>query len=494
MSVPFTHLSPADFARSEFAGCAVGDPRRQARVETVAAALAASPKSSIPTMFCGDSYGIDAAYNLFKRKEATPDNLQSTHRRNTLERCSRPGEYLHIEDTTDMSFSGGEPIEGLGPIGDARARSFQGFRLHSVLAVRVPDEGLASECSRRGAVELCGLLDQQSIVRPARPRGPRKKSGGGLRERAKVEMETDRWPSSVERAGEAPKVEGVRWVRIADCEGDFYEYLVAVRKSGSEFVVRAWHDRRMQDPESGKRCGHLLTEARKSPSLGAFELHLRKRGSAAARTATLCVSVLCDVLIQSPRRPGRTEGALAPVRVTVVRVWEANPPKGCGEPLEWLLLTSLPVADFAQARAVALRYSCRWIIEEFHKALKSGMNAEKLQLEHGSRLVAAISVMSVVALRLVDMRERARLTPDAPAVENGFDPTDLLILGKLTRTTPATLREAVRAVAKLGGFMGRKGDGEPGMITLWRGMTMLNSVKKGYLLAKAAEPEVRSQE
>lgn len=469
----------------------MGDPRRQARVQSVAAAFAASPGASIPQMVRGDSYEMDATYELFKRKEAKPDSLQSTHRANMRLRCSLPGEYLLIEDTTDMSFSGGEPVEGLGPIGNRKSASYQGFRLHTVLAARVPDAGLGGEGGRRGPVELCGILDQQSLVRGKEPR-PDRKGTGSARKRLKVPLESDRWPMSVWRAGTAPAQGGVRWTRVADCEGDFYEYLMAVRESGSDFVVRAGQDRRMQDAESGERCGHLLAQARSQPSMGAFALHLRARGSAPAREATLHVSALGEVLVQSPQR--HAQGALAPVRLSVVRVWEPQPPEGTAEPLEWLLLTSLRATAFGEAREVALRYSCRWIIEEFHKALKTGMGAERLQLEHASRLIAAISVMSVVALRLVDMRERARLAPDAPASESGLDSTELHILRQLAKADIATVRDAVRAIAKLGGFIGRKGDGEPGMITLWRGTAKLMAIKEGFLLAAAAPREPTSQE
>ena len=221
-------------------------------------------------------------------------------------------------------------------------------------------------------------------------------------------------------------------------------------------------------------------------------MHLRKRASRPAREAVLSVSALNNVLIQSPQRPGVGQGSLAPLRVSVVRVWEEDTQGDIKEPLEWILLSSKAAESFEQAREIGLYYSSRWIIEEFHKALKTGMGAERLQLEHGERLMAAISLMSVLALRLVDMRERVRLVPDAPALENGYDETELEILRATIGGTIHTIREAMRATAKLGGFLGRKGDGEPGMITLWRGTQTLENMKEGFLFAQRRDR--RSQE
>lgn len=450
--------------------------------------MAGRPGVSLPEMFRASSYEMNASYDLLKRKEATPDNLQSAHRRRTRERCAAGGPtLLGIEDTSDMSYSGGKKIEGLGAIGNGKSEKYQGFQLHSVLAVRVPVGGLASETARRAPLEICGLLDQQYLVREKK-KNSRKRLAGG------EGLESQRWIESVRRTADACSGQDVRRVRVADREGDFYEYLIELINADWSFVVRAYHNRRLQDEETGLRCGHCFDEARAAPPLGSFVLSLRRRGSVPAREARLSVSVVNDVLLQSPQRPGAPQGALAPVRVSIVRVWEENPPAHVAEPLEWILLSSEGAETFEQAREIALQYSCRWIIEEFHKALKTGMGAEELQLEHGDRLMAAVAVMSVVALRLIDTRERARLLPDAPARENGFDETDLQILRKTTGKAVSTVREAMRAMAKLGGFLGRKGDGEPGMITLWRGLRTLQLIKEGFLLGIAITSGPKSQE
>lgn len=497
----FTLLSAPDFARSEFFGCCVGDPRRQRRVVTLATAMASRPGRSLPYLFDGNSYQLNASYDLFKRPEATPDNLQSVHRDQTRKRCSGPGVYLLLEDTTDISYSGGERREGLGPIGNRKAACYQGLRLHSVLAVRVPphqDDSPQSAGGRRSPVDICGIVDQQYLLRAKEQLpDPNRKLGSKRKRMAGVALESERWLDAIKRStfGADDSCEGERrFIRVADREADMYEYLLKTQEAGQGFVVRASQNRRLEDEGTRKLCGHLMTATRSAVTpLGTFKLDLRARPKVAARTAQLSVGCLGRVLIQAPQRPGHGQGALPPVPVHVVRVWEANPPAGVKDPLEWILLSSEPADTFERALEIAEHYSARWIVEEFHKALKSGMGAEELQLERGERLMAAIAIMSVVALRLVGIRETVRLMPEAPA-DKLFDKVELKILALRTKLQLTNVHDAMRAMAKLGGFLGRKGDGEPGMMVLWRGLMRLQELKEGYMLALQDEADERSQE
>jgi hypothetical protein len=167
----------------------------------------------------------------------------------------------------------------------------------------------------------------------------------------------------------------------------------------------------------------------------------------------------------------------------VVRVWEADPPPGV-EALEWILLTDWPANTFAEALEVALAYSTRWLIEEFHKALKTGTKAEKLQLETAEALFASIAIKSVVALRLLDLRERVRLSPEAPAEQSGLSELELAVLRERLNRPIKTVREVALAIGRLGGHMNRKGDGLPGWQTLFRGMAKLNDLVEGVRIAR----------
>ena len=169
------------------------------------------------------------------------------------------------------------------------------------------------------------------------------------------------WLRSGERLGNAPEEAKARWVRVADREADLYEYLCDCRARGHGFVVRATYDRVLLDARTGQRNGqYLLSFARTLPALGEFESPLRARTGVAARQARRSLSA-APVRILAPDRPGHCtdKSRLPPYGCTVVRVWEANPPAGVKEPLEWFLLTDVSVTDVAQARECARQYATR---------------------------------------------------------------------------------------------------------------------------------------
>jgi hypothetical protein len=166
-----------------------------------------------------------------------------------------------------------------------------------------------------------------------------------------------------------------------------------------------------------------------------------------------------------------------------VRVWEVAAPD-TADKLEWILLCDAEVVDFAQARECALHYSPRWVIEEYHKAIKTGLGAERLQLESAERLFAAVAIMSVVALRLIELRERLRRHPDAEAAQAGLSSLELEVLRQKSGRTLRTVREVALAIGRLGGHLNRKSDGLPGWQTLWHGMNTLHALVEGVLIAQ----------
>jgi hypothetical protein len=212
-------------------------------------------------------------------------------------------------------------------------------------------------------------------------------------------------------------------------------------------------------------------------SLGSFDLELAERPGRAKRTARLSVSVV-RVWIQAPQRPGHGQGFHPPVPCTVVRVFESPEPVP-GEGLEWILLCRHEVRTFEQAVECAAMYSTRWLIEDFHKGLKTGLGAERLQLETGKRLMAAVALMSVVAVRLIRLREFTRINPQASAQSLDFTDRELRILEIGSKLPVQTVGQIARALGRLGGHLGRKSDGMPGWITLWRGMKKLTLLVQG---------------
>lgn len=454
------------WCRAQFAGARFSDIRRGRRVLTVATAMAENPGKSIPQLF-KRAYDVKAAYNLFNHPESIPESLQAGHRELVRRQMCEPGVVLLLEDTSEISWFTDEPIEGLGPVGNGHELA-QGFLLHSVVGVRWPQVPLNT--ASRPPLDVLGIASQEYYIRKPIPKG---EAGNNSKVRKHRSRESQLWERASESLGAAPK--DVRWVRVCDRGADIYEFLRGCQDLGHGFVVRAAQDRALVDPK-----GRLFETARSAPCLGHIELELRSRPSHPARTANLSVSAH-RVTLQSPERPGHSQGGLPPFSCTVIRVWEAHPPEGV-RALEWILLTDALVETFEDAVTCATQYASRWAIEEFHKALKTALGAERLQLETAHRLFAAISIMSVVALRLIDLKERVRLKPDAPADTSGLEPLELKVLSLHLDRKLVTIADVALAIGRLGGHMNRRRDGMPGILTLWKGLTELQALVAGARL------------
>lgn len=281
--------------------------------------MATNPAQSIPQMFL-NSYDVKAAYSFFRHPEATPDNLQQAHREMVMEQLHQAGRYLLIEDTSEMSWSGHEPIPGLGPIGPGTA-GLQGFHLHSVLAVRWRWEAEATtRWPGRPSVEVLGLPAQHYHVRAPRPAGEPANNSKVAKLRTR---ESQWWQQAGEEIGPAPADAPVEWTRVCDRGADIDELLVSCTELNHRFLIRAAQDRCLTDEKGRVVQGKLFATVRTQAALGAFELELRARPGQAARTAQLQVSVVA-VWLRAPQRPGKGPGYLPPVRCAR--------PCACGKP------------------------------------------------------------------------------------------------------------------------------------------------------------------
>lgn len=461
-----------EWAEREFGEIELGDVRREERAVMIAAAMAANPNKSLPEIF-SRRYDLKATYTFFRHERVVPDEIQAGHREKVVERMKEGGNYLLIEDTSEMSWCGNKAIEGLGPIGEGKA-GMQGFHLHTTLAVVWAGNEI-QEGQKRPPVEILGIADQQYNVRKKRPAGEKEMA------RKNRERESQWWEETSYRIGEAPDNEESTWVRVCDRGADAYETMVSCEQNNHRYVIRAAQDRSLTDEQGHQQTGKLFETARQSAPITETVLKLRARAKQPARTARLNISVT-SVWLRSPQRPGKRPGCLKPIKCNVVRIWEPEPPPGI-EALEWILLTDLAVDSPSQALEIGLMYSTRWLIEDFHKALKTGTKAEQLQLETVQGLFAAIAFKSIVALRLIDLRERLRIAPDAAAEESGLSEIELKVLKAALRRPISTVRDVALGLGRLGGHLNRKADGLPGWQTLWRGMSKLNSLVEGALLA-----------
>ena len=458
-----TLLAPAQWAQNEFAFAPLGDTRRNKRLVKIATQLAAKPGGTLPQAF-PDWAELKAAYRFFGQSGATYEHILTPHLERTRQACRQPGEYLLIEDTTLLDYSHHPAPEDLGVIGDGQGR---GFELHSALAVRVE----AWTLEQRPEGRVVGLFGQE--CRRPRPAPP----GETRRQCLLRARQSQKWTAAIALSGGPP--EGSQWIYIADRESDFYEPLHLCQQQGVDFVIRSRTDRRLAD-----EAGHLRPALERAPLLGRCTVELRARPGQPARTAIVELRST-RVNLDGPWRPG---GWQPPLRdVGVVEVREVDAPSGVKEPLHWILLTSLPCATKAQAQRVVGRYTARWWIEEYHKALKTGAGVEDSQLERGYKLESLIAVLAVVAVRLLSTKMLARSQPDSWEAAESFGPQMLALLEKkLGRPKGGwTNRNVMVATARLGGFIGRKSDGLPGWQTIWRGWQRLMWMCEGANLIES---------
>lgn len=456
-------LSPGQWAQSEFGFAQLGDQRRNKRLVNIAEHLAAQPGGALPQAF-PDWAELKAAYRFFGQNGVTFERVLAPHLERTRQRCRAPGEYLLIEDTTVLDYSLHWAAQDLGVIGDGTQR---GFELHSALAVRL--ESWTLEQRPEGMV--LGLFEQQC-------RRPRPAPEGETRaQRLRRPRKSQSWAAAFGPAGRPPT--GSRWIYVADRESDIYEALQSCQQHGVDLVVRACQDRRLAN-----ETGHLLAAVAQAAVLGQSAVELRARVGQAARTAIVELRSR-RVNLDQPQRPGGRLPSLGELGVIEVR--EVSTPEGVQEPLRWILLTSLPCATKAQVQRIVGCYTARWWIEEYHKALKSGTGVETSQLERADRLEPLIAVLAVVAVRLLSTKLLARSRPQTFEAASSLGPQLLALLEKKRGRPPDGWcnRNLIRAIAHIGGFIGRKRDGEPGWQTIWRGWQRLIWMCEGAILMES---------
>jgi len=456
MTTSTSLLAPAQWAQTEFALAQLGDQRRSQRLVQMATSLAQTPTGTLPQAFPA-WHELKAAYRFLDHLEFGLAEIQQPHRQRTLEVCRQPGEYLLIEDTTELDYSSHRHTEQLGFIGNGRGR---GLLLHSTLAVRVE----AWDLDHRPEGVAVGLLAQTSWVRPQK--GLRRQN---WRQRMSRPRESDRWAKVLDQVGGPPP--GGRWIYLADRESDFYEPIQRCRRHRADFIIRGFRDHKLAGAED-----HLWAALEKAAVQGVMTVSLRGRNGEAAREATVSLRS-CRVKLKGPWRP---QGMQEDEEVNVVEARETAPPPGV-EPLHWMLLTSLPCGRLVELKRIVARYALRWWIEHYHKALKSGTGVEESQLEKGFRIENLLAVLAILTVRLVNTQWLARHQPDEPVEAESFGASALEILSAQYETPTGgwTNRKVLIAVARLGGFLARKHDGLPGWQTIWRGWHKLLCMSEG---------------
>lgn len=449
----------------------LGDPRRQKRLGKITTQLARKPSTSLPDAMQSEA-DLEGAYRFANNVAVDPQQLFDALAASAARRAEEAGAVLVIHDTTTCSFEHADPKE-VGYLSTGKA----GFFPHYALV-------LEAKQWRRPL----GVVHIENLSRKKFSKRGRKNKASGSETASWKDRESARWIRGIDASAE--KLAKCRSVcHIADREGDSYALLASMVSKGLTFVVRVNHDRKVGDPDDLAEQWLPIKE-RVRGLRGLFEREVpvseRKRSSAPrankgrpvrnARLAQLSFSATSVVV----KRPRYLEDPIPrTLTLNVVHVHEQAPPSG--EPaVEWLLFTTLPVANAKQVALIVDNYRARWTIEEFNKALKTGCAYESREFESLHALLIILAITLPIACELLWLRSRARDDPNGPATEvvTAQQLKVLRLLGSRAVPDKPTIRDALWAVAALGGHLKR--NGEPGWLVLHRGLQTLLSYEAGY--------------
>ena len=458
----------------------LGDKRRTARLLTLCGRLSERPESSI-NQACGNWAETKAAYRFFQNDTVDEQTILAAHRAKTAERVGQHRTVLAIQDTSYLVYTSHRRTTGLGRLSVKKGKRVekihsQGLVMHSCLAVTT--EGVP-----------LGLLDQQVFARAARPADqPPHRNVLPI-----AEKESYRWLASLKNA--QPVHRETQVVTVCDREADIYELFQLSAELAAPVLVRANADRPINKRSmyAEKDIVKLWPHLERQPCAGRFavEVPARRGTKHATPRAPRLATVELRFASFTLNPPKRLSSTLPNLAMSAIYVREKEPPAG-EPPLEWMLLTNLPVENFDQAHEKVQWYCLRWRIEMYHKVLKSGFRIEHCRLGEAQRLIRYVTVMSIIAWRVLLLTLIARTHPEAPCTTLLTDPEWKVLYCTVHRTTtfpsqPPTLHDAILWLARLGGFLARTHDGQPGALSLWRGWKRLTDLTQGWLLAAGGE-------
>ena len=444
------------WAEQNFGTAELGDPRRTRRLVASAAKIATHPEKPFTQVF--DWNGLRGFYNLCHRDEASHQAVLQPHWQATRAAMAQQPLVLIAHDTTELDYTHRRQLTGLGQIGNENGK---GFLQHNSLAL-VP-----------GARQVLGLAYQQLKVREPAP------AGESTYQRKRRPRESQLWLEGIRAPGRPPQ--GCCWVDVCDRGADDYEAMHAARALGHHFLIRAAQNRLVFVSESQDEQAYVLDYARSLTGVGTDQVEIPGRGGRPARTATVALAA-APVWVPAPA--GTAQRRRRPVLAAWgLRIWEPDPPAGVAEPLDWTLWCSLPTRTPEELKERRAWYCARWLVEVYHHIEKSGCSEEDRRFETADRLATCLAVLAVVAVRVFQLRCALEQQPDEPA-EQVATATEIQVVRRLCRRPGRrfTVRDFVRGVATLGGFLGRKGDGDPGVQALWRGYQRLQDMLEGFQL------------
>jgi len=443
------------WAEDTFGLCALGNTLRTRRLVDYSARQSARPSVSTHAACSGNAAAAEGAYRFLENDAVDPDAIALGGFRSTAKKRAGSQKVLIITDTTGQTFSHSvaDELEGYND-DDDRSR---GWKVHSSLMVDSKTD------------MVLGLIDQEWWQRD--PDGP----GKATRKQRKYEdKESFKWQASAER------IRGLlgdmkNTIQISDRESDLYEYFDYKISHDEGFVVRASHNRRVGSKQ------FLWDELADKPVAFQMSVDVPQKSGRKQRAA------IVDV------RYGKvsfSKKGLAPIQVTAIWAIESQPPKS-SDPLEWMLFTSEEVVNNAVAETVIGWYRKRWIIEDFHRTWKSICNAKARRMQHAGNLQRLLVILAFTAVRMLQLRSLDDAHPDLDCTEV-LTENEWICLFRIENETkpipkkPKTIRWAVTAIAKLGGWTDTKGTGRKGLETLARGFVIFQDLTRGYEIALRA--------
>jgi len=454
VETPRCRAKGGDWAEEEFGDVQLGDERLNRRLVTIARDFYEHPQAQIPEA-CQSRAKTKAAYRFLEHPKTPMNLLLEPHYQSTVQRIAQEKVVLSVQDTTSLNYSTHPETNGIGPIGSSKDGAI-GLILHDTMAFSV--EGTPF-----------GLIDAQCWSRDGATFGKHHE-----RKQKPIEQkESIKWLKSFEAAAQVQrKCSQTMIVSVGDREADIYELFQSALENpqGPKLLVRAEQDRLLADGQ-----GHLWCFTEQQTLAGIQEIRIPRRHNRPARDVRLEVRFAPVQL-----NPPQAKPHLTPLTLWAVRAQEIGAPEGV-EALCWMLLTTCEVLDFAQAIEKLDWYTRRWGIEVYHRTLKSGCKIEERQLGSACRIEACLAIDMVVAWRVFHLAKLGRETPHIPCTVFFEEAEWKALCAHTTKNPipppqPPSLRDAMRMVATLGGFLGRKADGEPGTKSIWLGLQHLEDL------------------
>jgi hypothetical protein len=431
----------------------LSDKRLDNRFSLVLERLSDKPTASIPAA-CKSWTETIGAYRFFQNDAVTSEKILKPHGDATINRIREHSVVLMIQDTTELDYTGKNDIADLGSL---TYENRKGLLLHATIAL-TPER-------------VClGVIDGQFLRENAETEPTPIEHHN---QRPIEQKESYRWVEGYRRCAQvAAQVPDTMVVMIGDRECDIYEVFdeAAQCSHRAEWIIRSSQNRRLDGEVDQSRSAtiKLWESVENAPPLGRVEFTLPK--SHERKDKQVVASLQTKRLRLYP--PHRKGSKLPVVEVSVIKLSEINPPNG-EEPIEWIILTSLPVNTLEEAVTIIQWYVCRWQIEIYFRILKSGCTVQELQLETADRIKPAVAVYMIIAWRIFYYLMLGREYPNFPCnlvfEEEEWKSVYVIIKGKEPPPEAPQLGEMINMIASLGGYLGRKYDGPPGPKTLWLG-------------------------